>query len=96
MFLTAEDSVLGFLPKLQVDLLPAGGIKAISLNITDIDIPSRPYSDLMDVVIQFTFLCAGIWLISIFYLRIKAKAIDTQPAFIRSRFSGCFLCAYFN
>ncbi|MBF63351.1 MAG: hypothetical protein CL671_01955 [Balneola sp.] len=93
LFLTAEDSVLGFLPKLQVDLLPAGGIKAISLNITDIDIPSRPYSDLMDVVIQFTFLCAGIWLISIFYLIIKAKAIDTQPAFIISVLAGFMFSA---
>jgi hypothetical protein len=93
LFLTSKDSVLGFLPKLQVDLLPAGGIKAISLNIRDIDIPSRPYSDIMGVIIQFTFLCAGIWLISIFYLRIKAKAIDTQPAFVISVLAGFMFSA---
>ncbi len=93
LFLTSEDSVLGFLPKLQIDLLPAGGIKAIALNIRDIDIPSRQYSDIMGVVIQFTFLCVGIWLISIFYLRIKAKAIDTQPAFVISVLAGFMFSA---
>lgn len=93
LFLTSRDSVLGFLPKLQVDLLPAGGIKAITFDMADIDIPSRPYSDIMGVVIQFTFLCVGIWLISIFYLRIKAKAIDTQPAFVISVLAGFMFSA---
>jgi hypothetical protein len=93
LFLTSRDSVLGFLPKLQVDLLPAGGIKAITFDMPDLDIPSRPYSDIMDVIVQFTFLCLGIWLISIFYLRIKAKAIDTQPAFVISVLAGFMFSA---
>lgn len=93
LYLTAKDSVLGFLPKLHVDLLPAGGIKAISFNFKDSDIPPRPYSGIIDVLIQFTFLCLGIWLISIFYLRIKAKAIDTQPAFVISVLAGFMFSA---
>lgn len=87
-FLSGKDSLLGFIPKLQVDILPAGSIKALSFEMTDIDIPSRPYADIMGIVIQFTFLCFGIWLISAFYLRIKAKAIDTQPAFVISVLAG--------
>ena len=93
LFLTSQDSVLGFLPKLEIDLLPAGGIKAITFNMVDIDIPPRPYSDVITVILQFTFLCLGIWLISIFYLRIKAKAIDTQPAFVISVLAGSIIFA---
>tara|TARA_R110002124_G_scaffold134129_1_gene296759 strand:- start:8004 stop:10628 length:2625 start_codon:yes stop_codon:yes gene_type:complete len=93
LFLTSQDSVLGFLPKLEIDLLPAGGIKAITFNMVDIDIPPRPYSDVITVILQFTFLCLGIWLISIFYLRIKAKAIDTQPAFVISVLAGFMFSA---
>ncbi|MEO9886178.1 MAG: SpoIIE family protein phosphatase [Balneola sp.] len=93
LFVTAKDSVLGFFPKLEIDLLPAGGIKAITFNFNDLDIPSRPYFNVMGLIIQFTLLCLGIWLISVFYLRIKAKAIDTQPAFVISVLAGFMFSA---
>lgn len=93
LFVSAKDSVLGFFPKLQIDLLPAGGIKAITFDFSDLDIPSRPYSNVTGLILQFTLLCLGIWLISVFYLRIKAKAIDTQPAFIISVLAGFMFSA---
>jgi hypothetical protein len=93
IFLSSKDSVLGFMPKLEIDLLPAGGIKAISFDLKDIGMPSAPYSNMLGVIMQFTFLCMGIWLISIFYLRIKAKAIDTQPAFVISVLAGFMFSA---
>jgi len=93
LFVTAKDSVLGFFPRLQIDLLPAGGIKAITFNLDDLDTPSRPYSDVTGLILQFALLCLGIWLISVFYLRIKAKAIDTQPAFVISVLAGFMFSA---
>ena len=92
-FLTAKDTVFGQLPKLQVDILHAGGLKAITLEMVDVDTPPRPYADVIRILIQFTFLCFGIWLISAFYLRIKARAIDTQPAFVISVLAGFMFSA---
>lgn len=91
LYLSSKDSVFGFLPTIQLDLLPAGGIKAISAQIKNVDIPSNPYSELIRLITLFSFLCFGIWLISVFYLRIKAKAIDTQPAFVVSVLAGFML-----
>lgn len=87
-FLTAKDTVLGHISKLQVDILHAGALKAITFEMDDIDTSPRPYADITRIFIQFTFLCFGIWLISAFYLRIKARAIDTQPAFVISVLAG--------
>lgn len=93
LFVTARDSVFGIFPQLQIDLLPAGGIKGIAFNLRDIDIPPRPYAETMGIIIQFALLCLGIWMISIFYLRIKARAIDTQPAFVISVLAGFMFSA---
>lgn len=91
LFLSSKDSVLGFLPKIEIDLLPAGGIKALNAKVKEANISARPYSEVVRLVTLLSLLGFGIWLISVFYLRIKAKAIDTQPAFVVSVLAGFML-----
>ncbi len=93
LHLTAQNSIFDFYPTLQLDLLPAGGVRAIRPGIKTMNISPQRFSDILEPVALFFFLCFGIWLVSVFYLRIKARAIDTQPAFVIAVLAGFLLSA---
>lgn len=88
LYMTSTDSVLSFAPSLKIDLLPAGGIKAIIAHIPERKVNNAPENNYARLLLQLLFLIFGIWLISVFYLRIKARAIDTQPAFVVAVLAG--------
>ena len=69
-------------------MLPAGGIKALSVKLPSHSTPSPSNISSIKLFVPFIILVFGIWLISVFYLRIKARAIDTQPAFVVAVLAG--------
>ncbi len=95
LFLTGKNPVMGLVPELEIDLLPAGGIKEIDVNIPAVSQQRADYSDIIEPIAIFIVFGFGLWLVSAFYLRIKARAIDTQPAFVIAVLAG-FLFSLFQ
>jgi hypothetical protein len=81
-FLTSKDTVHGVVPTLQVDILPAGSLHKMSASYFKVPAKSSKVRDFLEGSFLFLFLSFIVWLLTIFYLRIKARAIDTRPAFI--------------
>ncbi len=88
-FLSAEDSVSGVKASLTLDVLPAGSIKSLDYTLSPRIINNNgKYADIIKSISFFIILVFAIWLLFVFYLRIKARAIDTKPAMIIAVLAG--------
>ncbi|MEX2347623.1 MAG: PP2C family protein-serine/threonine phosphatase [Balneolaceae bacterium] len=84
-----EDSVSGVKAVLTIDLLPAGSLRSLDYELfPTISDPDETYTEIIESTSLFVVLVFGIWLLFIFYLRIKARAIDTRPAMIIAVLAG--------
>lgn len=90
VFLTSKDSVFGIYPKLEIEVLPAGSLHKMKASY--FEVPKAAKSnlgiELNELIVQIAILIFGIWLLIIFYLRIKARAIDTSPALMVAVLAG--------
>ncbi len=89
-FLTAKEEVMGILPKLKVEILPAGSLRKIESSYFTQPKNDRKglFNNNIGVLGQVIILCFGVWLLIVFYLRIKARAIDTRPALVVAVLAG--------
>ena len=86
---STSDSISGVSANLNVDLLPAGSLKSLQYRIHPrLDSSPTEVSELLDSISLFVVLVFILWLLFIFYLRIKARAIDTKPAIIIAVLAG--------
>ncbi|MFN1834733.1 PP2C family protein-serine/threonine phosphatase [Balneola sp. MJW-20] len=86
--LTAGKEIMGVRPSLTIEVLPAGMIKSMSVSLPE---AAAAGNSVMIDVRLLAVLIFGAWLIIIFYLRIKARAVDTQLAFIIAVLIGFLL-----
>lgn len=88
-FYSIHDGETGVSVKLECEVLPAGGIKALKFELfPKISDTNNSFSDLLQSISLFMILFFVIGLLFVFYLRIKARAIDTQPAMIIAVLAG--------
>ena len=87
-FLTSKDTVMGVVPKLEVDIMPGGVLRKLEANFGDYDSENENTSQIRANTILGFLLLFSIWLLITFYLRIKARVIDTRPALIIAIVSG--------
>lgn len=88
-FFTTYDSLSDTRVNLTMDLMPAGSIKSLNFVIAPtISAPSSTFTSIVESISLFLILSFAIWLLFVFYLRIKARAIDTRPAMIIAVVAG--------
>ncbi|MFV1883129.1 MAG: PP2C family protein-serine/threonine phosphatase [Balneola sp.] len=81
-YLTSKDTLMGVIPKLEVELLPAGVVKSLNVSL-DEGIPKvSNFNPKRLNILTGVSLFFGVWLLISFYLRIKARAVDTRPALV--------------
>lgn len=81
-YLTSTDTVMGIVPKLEIEMLPAGVIKNFNADLSSTSISTIANSQSRNNVILGIILFFGLWVLISFYLRIKSRAVDTKPALI--------------
>jgi len=83
------DSLSGVKASLTLDLLPAGSIKELNYSLSPvIKVGESKVTEVLNSVSIFVVLIFAIGLLFVFYLRIKARAIDTKPAIIIAVLAG--------
>lgn len=82
----SAEPILGAKLELLLEVTPAGGLKTMKLQ-TPQSISDDSLITLESLRVMGTLLF-GLWLLIVFYLRIKAKAIDTQPALVMAVLFG--------
>ncbi|MBO6794421.1 MAG: PP2C family protein-serine/threonine phosphatase [Balneolaceae bacterium] len=88
LFFTSLDTVMGVVPKVEIEMLPAGSIREMSYTLEH-DLPElEGWNTTRSNIILGMLLVFAVWLLTSFYLRIKARAIDTRPALIVAIISG--------
>ena len=88
-YLSAEDSLSGVSASLSLDLLPAGSLKELNFELSPrVKETDNNVTDILDGITLFVILVFALWLLFVFYLRIKARAIDTKPAIIIAVLAG--------
>ncbi len=89
-YYSIEDAGNGIPVVLTLDVLPAGSLKKM-----DADMPGAYDSDSEDVVrgavILVVLFAFAVWILVVFYLRIKAKVIDTQSSLVIALIAGFLL-----
>lgn len=88
-FISVEDTAVGVHANLTMDVLPAGSIKSLQFTLLPeiIDLEGS-FAEVFESISLFLVLIFAIWLLFVFYLRIKARAIDTKPAMIIAVLAG--------
>ncbi|MBD3617763.1 MAG: SpoIIE family protein phosphatase [Gracilimonas sp.] len=87
--MSAEDSLTGVGVELTLDVLPAGSLKSLEYELyPKLEAERGIYTEVLKSTALFVMLVFGMWLLFVFYLRIKARAIDTQPAMIIAVLAG--------
>lgn len=87
--LSAADSLTGVSVELTLDVLPAGSLKSLEYDLhPKLESESGIYTEVLKSTALFVMLVFGMWLLFVFYLRIKARAIDTRPAMIIAVMAG--------
>ncbi|MEQ9309553.1 MAG: SpoIIE family protein phosphatase [Balneolaceae bacterium] len=81
-YLSSKDTVMGVVPTLEIEMLPAGVIKSFNASLSTGDLETWGNSETRSNVILGVILFFGVWVLISFYLRIKSKAVDTKPALI--------------
>jgi len=88
-FWSIHDSVEQVTVQLTVDVLPAGSVKSISYQLSpQISIQNPSYLSVIESLSLLLMVVFSIWLLFVFYLRIKARAIDTKPAMVIAVLAG--------
>lgn len=81
-YLSSTDTVMGVVPQLKVELLPAGVLKSFNVDLTTgIERPAINFETRNNLGLGIV-LFFGVWLLISFYLRIKSRAVDTRPALV--------------
>lgn len=88
-FFTAQDSLSGISANLTMDVMPAGSIKSLDFTLSPaVSEDNKTLTSILESISLFIILIFAIWLLFVFYLRIKARAIDTKPAMIIAVVAG--------
>lgn len=89
-YLTSRDTVLGVVPQLRIDILPAGSLLAMTPVLFDGDTLQKnsKLEQLREILMMAGGLLFAVWILISFYLRIKARAVDTRPALIVAMLTG--------
>lgn len=86
---SAEDSTTETSVEITVDVLPAGSLKSLEYTLKpEITESDSSVQDIIESFSLFAIVFFSIWLLFVFYLRIKARAIDTRPAMIIAVIAG--------
>ncbi|MFP8489251.1 PP2C family protein-serine/threonine phosphatase [Gracilimonas sp. Q87] len=94
-FLSMTDPQTEISASLTLELLPAGSLMGLSYNLRpQLETADEELSDILESVALFLILVFVIWLFFIFYMRIKARAIDTRPAMIVAVLAGFAVPAF--
>ena len=91
---SGSEEVSGLEISLSMDLLPAGSLKSISAEITPEYVEENEAAETLRMFSILVVVIFCLWLLVVFYLRIKAKAIDTKPAIIVAILTGFIAPAY--
>lgn len=84
-----QDSLSDIRVNLTLDVMPAGSIKSLDFDISPtLSTGNSTFTDILESISIFLILTFAIWLLFVFYLRIKARAIDTKPAMIIAVVAG--------
>lgn len=95
LFFTSLDTLMGVVPKVEIEILPAGSIREMRYTLEH-DLPEiAGWNPIRSNVILGFLLIFIIWLLTSFYLRIKARAIDTKPALIVAIVTGFLVPLFF-
>lgn len=95
LFFTSLDTVMGVVPKVEIELLPAGSIREMSYTLENELPETKGWSSTRSNMVLGILLIFVIWLLTSFYLRIKARAIDTRPALIVAIVTGFLVPLFF-
>jgi hypothetical protein len=88
-FLSLTDPVTETSASLTMKLLPAGSLMSLNYSLSPKVKPANEeLSDILESMALFVILVFVIWLFFIFYMRIKARAVDTRPAMIVAVLAG--------
>ncbi|MEX0856582.1 MAG: SpoIIE family protein phosphatase [Balneolaceae bacterium] len=93
-YLSYSDSATGVTASLTVEVLPAGSLKSLNVELGPEVITNDDAGNILQTIALLLGLIFGISLLVIFYLRIKAKAIDTKPAMIIAVLTGFIAPAF--
>ncbi len=81
-FYTSQDTIMGIVPKLEFQVLPAGALRSINVTLgKNIKVIPRRSEVRNTIMLGFLFFL-GVWMLVSFYLRIKVRTIDTRPALV--------------
>lgn len=88
--LNSKQEYFGLSPTLTVEVLPAGGLLKLETTYwKDNPLNSRSLISFQSNLFgQVAILLFGVWLLIVFYFRIKARAVDTGPALFAAVFAG--------
>ncbi|MEX0719874.1 MAG: PP2C family protein-serine/threonine phosphatase [Balneolaceae bacterium] len=87
-YLSYSDSVSDINSNIEIDVLPAGSLKSISVDMQPELSESDKSGEILKTISFMAILLFAIWLLVIFYLRIKARALDTKPAMVIAVVAG--------
>lgn len=90
-FFVSKDTVMGVSPGLEVEVLPAGSLHRMKPTYPNLEGKSSGRSlfvSFIETGFMIGVLSFAVWLLIIFYLRIKAKAIDMSPALVVALLAG--------
>lgn len=88
-FWSTENQAEQVTVQLTVEVLPAGSIKSINYQLNpQREVQNPSYLSVIESISLFLIVVFSIWLLFVFYLRIKARAIDTKPAMVIAVLAG--------
>ncbi|RNC84498.1 MAG: hypothetical protein ED557_05830 [Balneola sp.] len=87
-FMTSRDTLMGVVPKIEVQILPAGVLKSFSVDMEEGVKRPNTFSSTKSNIHFGLALFFTVWLLVSFYLRIKARAVDTRPALVVAIITG--------
>tara|TARA_Y100001935_G_scaffold217449_1_gene189573 strand:+ start:6901 stop:9456 length:2556 start_codon:yes stop_codon:yes gene_type:complete len=88
-FMSSGDTLMGgVVPKLQMDVLAAGVIRNLKVDLGEESArQDMRFGVRSNILLGATFMFI-VWILFSFYLRIKARSVDTRPALIVAIISG--------
>lgn len=88
-FYSLSDSLTGITVNLELEVLPAGSLKSLKYEIgPGLEQEEKGSGIILASMTLFIVLMFSIWLFFVFYLRIKARAVDTKPAMVIAVIAG--------
>ena len=88
-FLSLNDPQTAASATVTLNLLPAGSLMSLNFDLSPKLGPGgEDFSAIFESIGMFVILVFVIWLFFIFYMRIKARAVDTRPAMVVAVLAG--------